>query len=67
MNRRGRLATNNKVKIIDKASPYFGRNGILIEPKHIPVGLKLEYHWLVKIGDIETTELFAPKQLRKFD
>lgn len=60
-----RLATGNKVKIIDKTSLYFGETGTLVEPRRVPVGMKLEYHWLVKIDGTGSTELLAPKQLEK--
>lgn len=67
MDKKIRLATGNKVKIIDRTSPYFGKTGTLIEPRAVPVRLKLEYHWLVKLDGTETTELFAPQQLEKID
>ncbi len=65
MKKKIRLATGNKVEIIDRTSPYFGKTGTLIEPRRVPVGLKLEYHWLVKLDGTETTEIFAPNQFRK--
>ncbi len=67
MNRKIRLATGNKVKIIDGTSQYFGKTGTLIEPRRVPVRMKLEYHWLVKLDGTETTEIFAFKQLEKID
>ncbi len=60
-----RLATGNKVEITDRTSPYFSKTGTLIEPRRVPAGLKLEYHWLVKLDGTETTEIFALNQLRK--
>ena len=65
MNKPIRLATGNKVKIIDRTSPHFGETGTLVEPRRVPVEMKLEYHWLVKIDGTGGTELFAPKQLEK--
>jgi len=67
MNKRIRWATGDKVKIIDNASSHFGKTGILIEPKRVPVYGKLQYHWFVKIEGTETIELFAPEQLEKID
>ena len=60
-----RLATGNKVKIIDKTSMHYGKTGTLIEPRRVPVDMKLEYHWLVKIDSTGVREIFAPKQLIK--
>ena len=65
MKERIRQATGDKVEIIDRESPYFGKTGTLIEPRSVPVRMKLEYHWLVKLDDTETTEVLAPRQLRK--
>lgn len=65
MNKRIRMATGDKVEIIDRESPYFGKTGTLIEPTSVPVRMKLEYHWLVKLDGTETTEVFAPNQFRK--
>ena len=67
MNKPIRLATGNKVKIIDRTSLHFDKTGTLVEPRRVPVGLKLEYHWLVKIDGTGVTELFAFKQLGKID
>jgi len=67
MNKQIRLATGNKVKIIDKASQHFGKSGILIEIRRVPVRMKLEYQWLVKLDGTETTEIFAFKQLEKIN
>ncbi len=67
MNRKIRLATGNKVKIVDGTSPYFGKTGTLIEPRRVPAGLKLEYQWLVRLDHTETTEIFAFKQLEKIN
>ena len=67
MNKRVRLAHGDKVKIIDKTSSDFGETGILIEPKQVPVGMKLEYHWLVKLNGTDKLDLFAPEQLQKID
>ncbi|MCX6010898.1 MAG: hypothetical protein NT134_01330 [Chloroflexi bacterium] len=63
MNKKIRLAMGNKVKIIDGTSPYFGKTGTLIEPRRVPVRMKLEYHWLVKLDGTDTMEVFAPEQL----
>jgi len=62
-----RIHTNDKVKIIDSTSPYFGKTGTLIEPRRVPVRMRLEYHWLVKLDGTEATELFAFKQLEKIN
>jgi hypothetical protein len=67
MNKRIRQATGDKVEIIDKESPYFGKTVTLIEPRPVPVRMKLEYHWLVKLDGTETTEVFTPRQLRKIE
>ena len=61
MNKPKRLATGNKVEIID------GRTGILIEARRVPVRMRLEYHWLVKLDGTDTMEVFAPEQLEKID
>lgn len=65
MNKPNRLATCDKVKIIDRKSSYFGKTGILKEPRQVPVGLKLKYHWLVKLDGTETTELFSRDQIER--
>ena len=65
MNKLIRLATGNKVEIIDRTSPYFGKTGTLIEPRRVPVRMKLKYHWLVKLDGTDTMEIFAPEQLKK--
>jgi hypothetical protein len=65
MNRKIRLATGNKVKIIDRESPHFGKTGTLIEPRQVPDGLRLVYKWLVKLDGTETTEIFAFERLEK--
>ena len=62
-----RLATGNKVKIINKASQHFGKTGILIGVRRVPVRMKLEYHWLVKLDGTDTMEVFDPKKLEKID
>ena len=67
MNKPKRLATNNKVEIIDRTSPYFGKTGTLKEPRRVPVRMKLEYHWLVELDGTDTMEVFAPEQLEKID
>jgi hypothetical protein len=67
MKKQIRLATNDRVKIIDKKSPYFDKTGILKEPRRVPVRMKLEYHWLVKLDSTDKTELFTPEQLLKID
>jgi hypothetical protein len=67
MNNPNRLATGNKVKIIDKVSQHFNKMGILIEPRCVPVGMRLENHWLVKLDDTDAEEVFAPEQLEKTD
>lgn len=67
MNKPNRLATGNKVKIIDEKSPYFSKMGTLIEPRRVPVSMKLEYHWLVKLDGTGTMEVFNPKKLEKMD
>jgi len=67
MNKIIRLATGNKVKIIDKASKHFGKTGILKKPRRVPVRMKLEYHWLVKLDGMDTMEVFAPEHLKKID
>ncbi len=75
MNKRIRLATGDKVEIIDRNSPYFGKTGKLIEPRLVPtiminsnskpISSKEEYHCKVKLEDTETTVEFTPTQLRK--
>jgi hypothetical protein len=67
MNKPKRLATGNKVKIIDERPQHFGKTGILIEVKRIPARMKLEYHWLVKLDGTDTMEVFAPEKLEKID
>ena len=75
MKKRIRLATGDKVEIIDSKSPYFGKTGKLIKLQLIrtemintnskTISSKEEYHWAVKLDDIETTEAFTLRQLRK--
>ena len=75
MNKKIRLATGNKVKIIDGTSPYFGKTGTLIEIRSVPteminhssktISSKIEYRYVVKLDDTETIEVFALMQLRK--
>ena len=65
MNRRVRWATGNKVRVVDRTSPYFSKIGVLTEPKKVRVYGKLQYHWFVKFDD--TFELFAPEQLEKIE
>ena len=67
MNRKTRLATGNKIKIIDGTSPYFGKTGTLIETRRVPVRMRIEHHCLVKLDGTDTTEVFAPEQLEKID
>ena len=67
MNKPKRLAKGNKVKIINKTSQHFGKTGILIEVRRVPVRMRLEYHWLVKLDGTDTEEVFAPEQLEKID
>jgi len=67
MNKPKRLATGNKVRVIDKASQHFGKTGILIEPRRVPVRMRLENHWLVKLDGTDTMEIFDPKKLEKID
>ncbi|MCD6299687.1 MAG: hypothetical protein J7L78_00735 [Dehalococcoidales bacterium] len=67
MNKPKRLATGNKVKITDKASQHFGKTGILIEVRRVPVRMRLEYHWLIRLDGTNTMEVFAPEQLEKID
>ncbi len=67
MNKRIRFHTGNKVKIIDRVSQHFGKTGTLIEPRRVPVRMRLEYHWLVKLDGTDTMEVFAREQLEKID
>lgn len=75
MNKRERWATNDRVEIIDKDSPYFGKTGTLIEIRPVPteminrssktISSKIEYRYVVKLDDTETIEVFALRQLRQ--
>jgi len=75
MNRKIRLAKGNRVEIIDRTSPYFGKTGKLIEPITVHteminrsskvISSKKEYYWKVKLDDTETTVEFTSSQLRK--
>ena len=61
--RRKRLHTGHKVRIIDSTSSYFRETGTLEEPRYVPVGMKLENRWLVKLDSTGAKEVFAPEQL----
>lgn len=73
MNKRIRLAKGDKVEIIDRNSPYFGKTGELIEIQPAPteminssskvISSKVEYYCKVKLEDTETTVVFTLTQL----
>jgi len=77
MNRKIRLAMGNKVKVVDRNSPYFGKVGELIEirTKHVEminrsskvVNSGVESYFVVKLEDTEITETFTFEQLEKID
>lgn len=76
MDKRIRLATGNKVEIIDRNSPYFGKTGELIEIRTVPIKMinrsstvissKEEYYFKVKLEDTETPVEFTLSQLKKY-
>jgi hypothetical protein len=75
MNRRSRLATHDKVEIVDKSSRRFGKTGELIAGATIhttmisfgskPVGSKETVYCLVKLEGKKTPVRFNPNQLRR--
>ena len=70
-----RIATNDKVKIIDSTSPYFGKTGIVIAPiaipteiikgNSIPRGSYTSLFFKVKLEDTETPVDFTLSQFEK--
>jgi hypothetical protein len=77
MNKNIRLATGNKVKVIKRNSPYFGKIGELVEIRNKSVeminrGSKVissgtECCFVVKLEDTGNTEVFTLEQLEKID
>ena len=77
MNRRIRLATGNKVEIIDRNSPYFSKTGEVIEIRTVPIEMinrssqvissRKEYYFRVMLEDTETTVEFTLSQLKKYN
>lgn len=80
MNKRIRLATGDKVRIIYRNSPYFGKIGEVIELRPVcikminsngkPISSKTEYCCKVKLEDVEDTETiveFPLSQPKKYD
>ena len=75
VNKPNRLATGDKVEIIDINSQYYGKIGELIYISSAPMEMinrsskvinsKVEYYFEVKLVDTETTVRFSPSQLRK--
>ena len=58
-----RIHTNNTIKVIDKASPYFGDIGVVIGVVKKPVGMRLRNHLQVRLNSTDTVEVFLPEQL----
>ena len=58
-----RIHTNNTIKVIDKASQYFGDTGIVIGVVKKPVGMRLRNHLQVKLNSTDTVEVFLPEQI----
>ena len=75
MNKRSRLATGDKVEIIDGNSPHFGKTGVfmgsisgrmIVDPSSKPIKTKpSDPHWKVKLDDTGTIETFTVDQFRK--
>ena len=65
MGERIRWATGQKVKVVDRSSPYFGKVGILRTTKQFPVVGKMPYHWFVEIDN--NSVLFAQEQLARIE
>jgi len=75
MNKRIRLAKGDKVEIIDRNSPYFGKIGELMEIQPAPteminssskvISSKVEYYCKVKLEDTGTIGEFTVDQLRE--
>ena len=65
MGERIQWAIGQKVKVVDKGSPYFGKVGILITTKQFPVVGKMPYHWYVEIDN--NSVLFAQEQLARIE
>ncbi len=73
MNKPNRLATGDKVKIIDRKSQYFNKTGIVKRPIALPTDMislsskvissKVEKLCEVKLDDKETIVTFELKQL----
>ena len=70
-----RLATNDNVEIVDKSSPYYGKTGIIVDIKSIPIEMinfkgkqlssKEETFIIVKMDGI--VEKFRTDQIKKMD
>ena len=58
-----RIHTDNKVKVIDRGSPYFGDTGIVVGTVSKPVGMRLRNHLQVRLDSTNTVEVFLPEQL----
>ena len=65
MGERTRWAIGQKVKVVDKSSPYFGKVGILRTTKQFPVVGKMPYHWFVEIDN--NSVLLAQEQLARIE
>ena len=74
MNKPNRLATSNKVEIIDRTSQHFGKTGKVIDTRLVPIEIlnkptssKVECYVIVELDDTETTETFTLSQLKKYN
>lgn len=75
MNKPNRLETGDRVKIIDRKSPYFGKTGVvrtlitipteIIKADSIPRGQYTMLLFKVKLEDTETPVDFTSSQLEK--
>ena len=60
-----RIATNNKVKVIDRDSPHFGHTGVVRGWVSKPVRMRSRYHLKVELDGTNTEEVFLPEHLEK--
>lgn len=62
-----RLHTGQRVKVVDKASPYFNETGVVKEFKLEPIAMKLERHLWVELDGSGTVELIRVIHLEPVD
>lgn len=58
-----RIHLNQKVRVIDKSSPYFNETGAVARLAKYPVGMRLRNQAIVKLDNSNIEEAFLPEQL----